>query len=253
MDGLDACPDHLRDVGAVREDEGHQPPEEQGVGQALEVQCRDPERQHEHQQDRRDAAEQVGVDHRDDPQRQQHRGARLPHQRDGQGQDQDQYLADQEELDVVGPEGMPDRGERRLGVAPVEERRLDRVPARRGDRAEHDHREERRPSRLSRPGARVAGGSGVRPAARSPERSAARPRRARSPAGHWRTGTFTVWLSHFFSIASSVPSLFMFASARFTQSTKRVVLLEQHAELLGAAALLLELADDRRPRGSPRR
>src|SRR3954447_20206241 len=27
---------------------------------------------------------------------------------------------------------------------------------------------------------------------------------AGSPHGHWRTGTFTVWLSHFFSMASSV-------------------------------------------------
>ncbi len=127
VDRLDAGADHLGDVGAVGEHQRHQSPEEQRVWcTPWRPQGRHPEAQHEHQQDGRDAAEQVGVDDRDDPQRQHHRRAgRLPHDGDQQRQGQDQHLADQEELDVVGPEGVPDRRERRLGVGPGEEGRLD--------------------------------------------------------------------------------------------------------------------------------
>ena len=90
------APRRRRPPGSKFETPGHLQP-----GQA--------EAEQDHHQDQRHAAEEVGVQHGHQPEREEHRAGDLPDDRDHERQQQDQRLRDQEHLHVQ-QERRPDRG-----------------------------------------------------------------------------------------------------------------------------------------------
>ena len=129
----------LRDVGRVDEHERDDGPEELRLRQPREPERRHPEAEDGDDEDRRDAAKEVGVRDRERPDREEHR----PRQRAEHGEEerrrQDQRLGDAEQLHVQ-PEGVQDLREAVLVDAPVEEVRLERAPAGRARDDDDDDR-----------------------------------------------------------------------------------------------------------------
>ena len=205
-------------------------------GDARQPQRGQAERDEEDHEQGRHAAEQVGVEHRQRADREQHRRDRAAGDRDQHADDQDQRLGDQEHPHV-DPERRRDRRERVPRVRPGQERRLDPRPARRGGQADdeqHEHHDRRTVG--DQPG------PVVEPA---PDPEPLDLPGAGGPVGHCRTGTSTTSDSHCFSMSASLPESFSEVSAWSTQGVELAALLEEHPELLLLAGLRLELADDR--------
>ena len=78
------------------------------------------EAEHRDHEDRRDAAEEVGVDDRQRAQREEHRPRQAAQHREEEREDEDEHLRDAEDLHVQ-PERARDLRERRLELVPVEE------------------------------------------------------------------------------------------------------------------------------------
>ena len=129
MDRLDARAVDLGDVRGVDEHERDRGPEELRVRHAVQLQPRDAEAEQVDEQDRRDAAEDVGVRGGEHPQRKKHRAGEASHDGEEEREDEDEHLGDEEELDVR-LERFGDVRERVLEDAPVEELLLDLRPVR---------------------------------------------------------------------------------------------------------------------------
>ena len=144
VDGLDAGAEHLRRRTRRTTEPGRRCPAT-GVGRdSGQSQRWDPEAGEVDQQDGGDAAEHVRVHHGEDPEGQHHRRDRRPHDRDRDAQDEDARLGHEEDHDVLA-EAADHLGERRLGLAPVEERLPHAVPARRRrdpDAEQTEHQEQ---------------------------------------------------------------------------------------------------------------
>src|SRR5439155_20010078 len=159
------------------------------------------DRDHE---DRRHAAEEVGIHDRERPQREEHRPGQAADHREQQSEREDEDLRDAEDLHVE-LERTRDLGERGAELAPVEERAPHLGPARSvrdgdGEQHEEDHR------------------------ARERDRDAARPARTepedlRAAVYYFRTGAPVAFASHCCRIPASWPFAFRVASARLTQAT----------------------------------
>ena len=197
---LDACAVDLGDVGRVDEDQRDAAPEQLRRGDAGQLERRHAEAQHDDHQDRRDAAEQVRIDDRHQPEREKHRPREAAKNRDPQREDQDHRLADHEQLHV-DPEMARDVREPDLDLVPVEERRLELGPARRvdhdqGDRGEHQDRADQ-------------GDRGAAAGAAAEDAGAA--------VCYCNVGASARSESHFCSSSASSPLLFISFSARSTQ------------------------------------
>ncbi len=164
---------------------------------------REPEPDQVDDDDRRDAAEHVGVDDRERAQREERASGKLPHDRDDERPDQHEDFGDDEQLDVP-PEPANQRGATRPDQVPLEHARpgRDRALAARKNapnatiaatspkpitysRSSRASSAAMRASRMRSVGARGDGlaGSGRSPARRTRGRSAPRFRaRSRSPA-----------------------------------------------------------------------
>ena len=177
MDRVDAGPVDLGDVGAIgqrerdaaedhrlrREPSERRLPVLGGDGEGGHA---EPDQVDE--EDRRDAPEDVGVDRRQEAEREHRRWLREADQGHGQAQNEHADLDDHEHPDVE-PEGVEHVRERVLEDLGVEERVPDQRPAGAGDDerrdpAEHDHRRDdgdRHPSPVARLLGRRALGSAV--------------------------------------------------------------------------------------------
>src|SRR3954464_10096284 len=148
--------------------------------------ARDPE-------DRRHAAEEVGVDDREHAQREEHRPGQRAEDGEQQREDEDEDLRDQEDL-AVEPEGVRDLRERVAKGAPVEERPPDfRPPGRvRDGDADEDDEDDRADERDGDAPAAVPAGAHAVEDARAP------------PDRYFRTGAPVDFASHccwsFFSV-----------------------------------------------------
>jgi hypothetical protein len=168
MDGFDPRAVDLRHVGGVHEHERGDPPEHRRFRDIGEVERRGAEAQDVDDEDRRDAPEEVGVEHRQRAEREQHRARQAPQHGDPQRHDEDQGLGGQEDADV--DEKLPcDLRERLAEDLAVEERAAHIVPARRVDDREGDEPEDDDGAREGDDGAAGAAGGEVaedpRPAA----------------------------------------------------------------------------------------
>ena len=81
-------------------------------------QRRDPEAEHEDDEDARHGAEHVDVDRRHAAQREEHRPGQAAQDRQHEAEDQDQDLGDQEQLDV-DPERGDQLGQRSQKIGPL--------------------------------------------------------------------------------------------------------------------------------------
>ena len=100
VDRLDACAVHLGDVRAVDQHERDDAPEDHRRRHVAQPERRRAEAEHRDHEDRRDAAEQVGVDDRERAQREEHRPRQAAQHREEQREDEDERLRDAEDLDV---------------------------------------------------------------------------------------------------------------------------------------------------------
>jgi hypothetical protein len=132
MDRVDTRPVDLRDVRAVHEDERDDPPEERVDRDAGKLKRRNAEPEDVDDEDRRNRAEEVDVDDGEGAEREEDRPGKAPQDGEPQGEDEDERLGDEEDLNVRS-ERRQDPRERLLELVPVEERLLDVVPAGRVD------------------------------------------------------------------------------------------------------------------------
>ena len=143
MDRVDPGAVDLRDVRAVDQDERDDPPEDDRLRHVGEPERGRAEAEHRDHEDRRDAAEEIGVDDRHRAHREEDRPGQAAQHREEEREDQDEDLRDAEDLDVE-QERARDLGERRLELAPVEELTAYLRPARRVRHRHGDEREEDR-------------------------------------------------------------------------------------------------------------
>ena len=147
--GLDPRAVDLRHVGRVDEDQRHcspdhlrrHAPEQLGLGHIGESQRGDAEAEQVDEQDRGNAAEDVGVDDRQQAQREEDGAGKAADHGQPESREEDHDLRDAEDLHVR-EEGGRDAGQRLPEDLPVEERLLDLVPAGRRDDGDDEDGEE---------------------------------------------------------------------------------------------------------------
>ena len=127
--GLDPGAVHLGDVRGVDEDERDDPPERRRRRDPLDRERRRAEAEQRDHEDRRHAAEEVGVGDRERPDREEDRAGEAAQDREGERREEDDRLRDHEDLHVQ-EERAGDARERALVDVPVEEGRLDLGPVR---------------------------------------------------------------------------------------------------------------------------
>src|SRR5439155_7251189 len=155
-------------------------------------------------EDRRHAAEEVRVDDRERPQREEHRPRQAADHGEEQREGEDEHLRDAEDLHVQ-LERARDLGERGAELTPVEECAPHLRPARSMCDRNHDQDEEDdRAHERDRDAARAA---------------RTEPEELRAAVCYFRTGAPVAFASHCCRIPDSWPFAFSVASARLTQAT----------------------------------
>ena len=143
MHGLDTGAVDLGHIGRVDEHERRHAPKERRVRDARELERRRAEAEDVDDEDRRNPAEEVGVEHGEQPEREKHRPGQPPKHSDREGEDEDQRLGGTEDPNVQ-QESVRDLRKRVAEELSVEESLADLWPARGGndddddDRKEHD-------------------------------------------------------------------------------------------------------------------
>jgi hypothetical protein len=132
---------NLGDVGGVDEDERDDSPEGRRAGDAGQLERGGAEAEQGDDEDRRHAAEEVGVDDGEGAEGEEDRAGEAADDGQAERDHEDQRLGDAEDLHVQ-EEGVGDPGEGARELVAVEKRALDLGPARRVDDRETERRED---------------------------------------------------------------------------------------------------------------